>query len=79
MLNMGQLGHKLKQLREGHGWGQSECARQVGMDRATYVRLEQGRKPRVEGETIVRLCHALGCTSDYLLGLSGEADAEDAA
>ena len=79
MLNMEQLGQKLKQLREGHGWGQSECARQVGMDRATYVRLEQGRKPRVEGETIVRLCHALGCTSDYLLGLSGEAEAKDAA
>lgn len=78
MLNMASLGQKLKALRESHGWGQSECARQVGMDRATYIRLEQAKKPRIEGETIIKLARALGCTSDYLLGLTAD-DTEEVA
>jgi plasmid maintenance system antidote protein VapI len=38
-----------------------------------------GERMRIEGETILKLCRALGVSADYLLGLTGETDVVDAA
>jgi phage repressor protein C with HTH and peptisase S24 domain len=61
---------RLIALREERGLSQAALAREVGIGQSTIVRLEKGgtRNPR---ETLA-LARALGCTPEYLLGVSDE-------
>ena len=34
--------------------------------------LENGKRPHVEADTVYRFCRALGCTSDYFVGLTDD-------
>jgi transcriptional regulator with XRE-family HTH domain len=59
------------------GISQAELARRSGINWAQLWKIMRGeRKNGVSSETIRRLSGALGCTSDFLLGLSGEMEME---
>lgn len=77
--DMEQLGQRLAHARERRGWNQSVCAKQAGVHRATLALLEQGKKPHVRSDMLFTLARALGCTSDYLLGLTDDDTEEEAA
>lgn len=79
MTDMRRLGRRLAQARERKGWTQQMLATHSRVGQNQISRLESGQKPRLEVDTLERLCRALGCTSDYLLGLTDDDEAEDAA
>jgi transcriptional regulator with XRE-family HTH domain len=60
------MNDRLKTARITNGWTQEFVARQAGIGRTTYIRIEQGtQQPR--GDTIERLC-VLFHASPELLG-----------
>jgi transcriptional regulator with XRE-family HTH domain len=69
MLNMQELGKRIVATREQLGWSQRELVRVSGVGQNNLSLLEQGKKPSVRADTVVRLAEALGVSADYLLGL----------
>jgi transcriptional regulator with XRE-family HTH domain len=69
-LNMQELGKRIVAARGQRGWSQRELVRvsHVGQNNLSF--LEQGKKPSVRADTVVRLAEALGVSADYLLGLT---------
>lgn len=58
-------GQRIRQLRESLGWTQDELAETIGVAVLQINRYENDKnEPSAE-----RLAQALGCSSDYLLGL----------
>ena len=49
---------------------QRELSAEVGVHRNTIARLERGVLTDLPGKAIARIARALGCTTDFLLGLS---------
>jgi transcriptional regulator with XRE-family HTH domain len=39
-----RLGHRIRKLREQHGWTQVEMAERVGLDRSFLADVERGRR-----------------------------------
>jgi transcriptional regulator with XRE-family HTH domain len=70
MLNMQELGKRIVTTREKIGWSQRELVRISGVGQNNLSALEQGKKPSVRADTIVRLAKALRISADYLLGLT---------
>lgn len=69
------IGARVGSLRQTKGWTRAELARRTGLNPTHLWKIEQGHRARVEAETVRRLARALGCTTDYLLGMD-EGDAE---
>ena len=69
MLNMQELGKRIVATREQIGWSQRDLVRVSGVGQNNLSALEQGKKPSVRADTVVRLAEALGVSADYLLGL----------
>ncbi len=69
-LDMRLLAERLGMLREARGWSQTVLAARAGLNLGNVNELEHHRKACVRADTIVALAAALGCTSDYLLGLT---------
>jgi transcriptional regulator with XRE-family HTH domain len=66
---MNELSDRLRQLRRAMNLSQKELARQAGVSQPYIAELEQGvKKPSVE--VLQKLCDALGCSADFLLGLA---------
>ena len=61
------LGQRLRTARLTAGLTQVELAEKLAVNQSAISALESGREP--EADTLRRLCRALGCTSDFLLGL----------
>lgn len=61
------LGRKIKALRELNGLTQREVAERIGRGQAFVVCVEHGNS-LVSLPILLRLCHALGCTPNDLLG-----------
>ena len=59
------------------GMTKAQLAKKAGLSWAQLQKILTGQRPQISADTVRRLALALGCTSDYLLGLAGEA-AEDA-
>jgi len=59
----------LRAVRESRGFSQSDLAGRCGLQPSAVAHFEAGRRtPSLHN--LVRLCRALGCQSDYLIGLS---------
>ena len=68
---MNDLSKKLKAKRKLQGLSQTQLAQQVGITQAFLAEIESGRK-RPSIEVLEKLCDALSCSADYLLGLSDD-------
>lgn len=65
------LGARIASMRGYHRMTHEQLGGMVGVSKQTISNWEHDyRSP--DAEAIVGLCRALGCTSDYLLGLAGE-------
>lgn len=69
---MKNFGQRVIDLREKHGWTRSELAKRSGLHQQHLLKIEQGLRKRIEGDTIIRLARAFKCSADYLLGLHQE-------
>jgi transcriptional regulator with XRE-family HTH domain len=67
-LNMQELGRRIVATRAQLGWSQRELVRISGVGQNNLSVLEQGKKPSVRADTVVRLAEALNVSTDYLLG-----------
>lgn len=63
------FGQRVTELRERYGWTRRELAKRSGLHEQHLLKIEQELRKRIEGDTIIRLARALGCSADYLLGL----------
>ena len=54
------------------GWTRRELAKRAGLHEQHLANVERGNRHRIEGDTIFKLAQALGCTSDYLIGLADD-------
>ena len=71
---MENFGQRVIDLREKHDWTRREFARRSGLHEQHLLKIEQGLRKRIEGDTIIRLARALGCSADYLLGLQEDGE-----
>ena len=67
---------KLKRLRESRGWTQNQAAEALGIACSTYRLYEKtgGRLP--PAEVIAQICRVFSVSSDFLLDLSTEEQAQ---
>jgi transcriptional regulator with XRE-family HTH domain len=70
-MNRELLGQRLRQRREQAGWSQAEIAQQTGMIQGDLSLLERGKK-HVWVDTLLRLAETLGCSLDYLVGMTDD-------
>lgn len=71
-LHMQELGKRIVAAREQLGWSQRELVRVSRVGQNNLSALEQGKKPSVRADTVVRLAEALGVSADFLLGLTDD-------
>ena len=65
--------NRIKDLRVGRGWTQTELGDLLSCSDVTVGRYES-EKRGLDVPTICRLCDVFGCTADYLLGRSSRPD-----
>lgn len=65
---MKEIGDRVKSMRAQRGLTQESLADKCGMHQSAIAHLENGRRTP-SAPILVRLCRALECRSDYLLGL----------
>lgn len=65
---MNDLPKKISHRRKLQGFTQTQLAQSVGITQAFLAEIEKGRK-RPSIEVLEKLCDALGCSADYLLGI----------
>jgi len=66
------FGQRVITARRTHGWTRRELAQRAGLHEQHVANIERGNRFRIEGETILKLAQALGCSADYLIGLVDE-------
>jgi transcriptional regulator with XRE-family HTH domain len=64
-------GERIRQLRTQHGLSQSALAKGIGKDGQYVSKLERGVLTSVTTDTLEQLAGALDCSTDYLLGRTG--------
>lgn len=70
------FGERLKQLRLSTNKTQQQIADQLGISRAAYSHLENGRN-EPDSTTLVKLANIFDVTTDYLLGNNQTPDRAD--
>lgn len=65
-----ELAKRIRIARLYAGLSQSDVARQSGLNNVQISKLERGISKDLTGSTLRALCRVLGCTTDYILGLS---------
>jgi transcriptional regulator with XRE-family HTH domain len=68
-------GERITVLRRRKGWTQPELAKRAKMGATTLNRIENGHQA-TSTEKLAALARILGTSTDYLLGLSENADSE---
>jgi transcriptional regulator with XRE-family HTH domain len=66
------LGDRVKQRRRHLRMTQQGLAERAGVLRGTIADLERNIRYVVGSDTLKRLAQALGCTTDYLVGMHDE-------
>ena len=74
-----RLGEKVQRLRKERGMTQSELAERAGVSQAIISRLENKVRSNVNADVLKGLAKALGCTTDYLVGMHEDEDSESLA
>lgn len=67
-LDLGETGARLRARRTSLGWTQQRLAGELGTSQARISDWEAGRFEMLSS-TLVRVCQAIGVSSDHLLGL----------
>ena len=67
---MDDFGKRVALARGKVGWTRRELATRAGLHEQHLAKVEREQRPRLAADTVVKLAKALGCTSDYLLGLT---------
>jgi transcriptional regulator with XRE-family HTH domain len=67
---MDDFGKRVVAARGKYGWTRRELARRAQLHEQHLAKVEREQRPRLEADTVKKLAQALGCTSDYLLGLA---------
>ena len=70
------IGEKIKRLREARHWTQQELADEAKVKQPVISRLESKVRSHVHSGVLKKLATALGCTTDYLVGMHEESDSE---
>ena len=64
------LGARILLLREQRKWTQVELAQRANVSQPLICKLERpGQRQNVHSHILKRLAQALGCTTDYLVGM----------
>jgi transcriptional regulator with XRE-family HTH domain len=71
-LSLEVLGERLRRRRKDRQMSQQELATMMQVPQSWISELENGKRPHVEADTVYRFCRVLGCTSDYLVGLTDD-------
>lgn len=71
------FGERILLMRRRRGLTQAELAKRAGLNVNGLARVERGDTKDLAGQRVAQLARALGCTSDYLLGLTDDADADE--
>lgn len=61
----------LKELRTKHGYTQNEIAKMLGISRAAYTNIENGKR-EPDFDTLNKLSNIFNVSSDYLLGRNSD-------
>lgn len=64
------IASRVKELREGKHWNQTELAKRIGVNRSQITRLESGETKSINFDQLVSLAKVFGVTTDYLLCVS---------
>jgi transcriptional regulator with XRE-family HTH domain len=71
---MPHVGTRIHKLRQQRKMSQQELARLVGVNQSFISKMESGEQTNPNAETLKRLARALGCTTDYLVGMYEDED-----
>lgn len=63
---------RLNAMMERRGWGPTELETQSGIGYDTIYKIRSSRRPRSSAEIMAKLARALGCSLDYLVGLTDD-------
>ncbi len=63
------IGERVKRQRISRGFTQTELAQRSGVRQSLISRLENGTRDNPSADILRRLAKALGCTTDYLVGM----------
>ena len=74
-----RLGEKVKRLRGERRLSQQELAERAGVSQTIISRLETKSRTNVNADVLKGLAKALGCTTDYLVGMHEDNETENAA
>lgn len=67
----GNLQERLRELRERNGFSScNKLANELGIDRTTYSRIENGTTKTISSDILVKLSKLYNVPTDYILGLS---------
>lgn len=66
------FGERLRARRLQLEMRQQKLADDMGAKQGWISELEHGKQTRLEAETVYRVAQVLGCTADYLLGMSDD-------
>ncbi len=73
---MATFGERVARKREQRGWTQHELASKVLVRTETINRIENGVHTAPRVHVLKALAKALGCTTDYLVGMDEDEDDE---
>ncbi len=68
------FGQRVTFQRKACGFTQLQLAERIGATQSWIHAIERGKRAHLQAATVVRLCLALTCRSDYLLGLTEGGD-----
>ncbi len=71
---MTTFGERILILRRRRDFTQRQLAKMAGINSNTLARVERGEVKDLAGQAIAKLARALGCSGDYLLGLTEETE-----
>ena len=71
-LNLDILGDRVRQQRKARHLSQQDVAGLMCIPQSWISDVENGKRLHVEADTIYRCCRALGCSLDYLTGLTDD-------
>ena len=66
------LGARIKRVRKAHGLSQKALAERAGISWRGLAELESDKLQGMQTRHLGALCRALGCTSDWLLGINDD-------